>query len=88
MIIIIFCRRATTKYLMPIASCSLLYFVQGWYFSISRWSAFVKAQALPEKLSLQIFVCLQTNFTCIGKSSRAKHQWCMKKLFGGGGGLR
>jgi hypothetical protein len=35
-------------------------------------------------MSPQIFVCLQTNFTCIGKNSPAKHQWCMnKKLLGG-----
>jgi hypothetical protein len=32
----------------------------------------------------QIFVCLQTNFTYIGKISPAKHQWCMKKKTTGG----
>jgi hypothetical protein len=31
----------------------------------------VMPQALPEKLSPQIFVCLQTNFICIGKNSPA-----------------
>jgi hypothetical protein len=36
-----------------------------------------KPQALP--FSPQIFVCLQTNFTCTGKNSTVKHQWCMKK---------
>jgi hypothetical protein len=55
------------------------------YFKININSKLpLKPQALPENLSPQIFVCLQTNYTCIGKNGPAKHQWCTKKKILGG----